>query len=168
MLIILKWSLAGGGTLSVMASSIESVDFKVYIQVFWSKWGIFLPEVYDSWKTGVCTVHLQKQLLENQDLYSTLGCDIKGFLTMRLSVQYWPRWFQDFPAIWLAGPFGANEAHLGICTLPEKKQFFLCEISGFGVSKVFPKENSPYEVFMVTNCPYAAINKWMEKSNNFF
>ena len=32
----------------------------------------------------------------------------------------------------------------------------------------FPKENSSCEVFMVTNCPYAGINKWMEKSNNFW
>ena len=52
--------------------------------------------------------------------YPTLRCDIQGFLAMGLSVQYWPRWFQDFPAIWLAVPFGANGAHLGICTLPEK------------------------------------------------
>ena len=52
--------------------------------------------------------------------YPTLGCDIQGFRAMGLSVQYWPRWFQDFPAIWLAVPFGANGAHLGICTLPEK------------------------------------------------
>ena len=28
-----------------------------------------------------------------------------------------------FPAIWLAVPFGANGAHLGICTLPEKNIF---------------------------------------------
>ena len=41
----------------------------------------------------------------------------------------------------------------------------LCVVSGW--NKVFPKENSSCEVFMVTNCPYAGINKWMEKSNNF-
>ena len=52
--------------------------------------------------------------------YPTLGCDIQGFLAMGLSVQYWPGWFQNFLAIWLAVPFGANGAHLGICTLPEK------------------------------------------------
>ena len=57
--------------------------------------------------------------------YPTLGCDIQGLGAMGLSVQYWPRWFQDFPAIWLAVPFGANGAHLGICTLPEKKSFFV-------------------------------------------
>ena len=28
--------------------------------------------------------------------YPTLGCDIQGFRAMGLSVQYWPRWFQDF------------------------------------------------------------------------
>ena len=65
--------------------------------------------------------------------YPTLGCDIQGFRAMGLSVQYWPRWFQDFPAIWLAVPFGANWAHLGICTFPEKiicvwNKLFLCEI----------------------------------------
>ena len=26
-------------------------------------------------------------------------CDIQGFRAMGLSVQYWPHWFQDFPAI---------------------------------------------------------------------
>ena len=29
-------------------------------------------------------------------IYPTLGCDIQGFQAMWLSVQYWPRWFQDF------------------------------------------------------------------------
>ena len=43
-----------------------------------------------------------------------------------------------FPAIWLAVPFGANGAHLGICTLPEKK-IFLCEISCFCVKLSFLK-----------------------------
>ena len=62
--------------------------------------------------------------------YPTLGCDIQGFRAMGLSVQYWPRWFQDFPAIWLAVPFGENGAHLGICTLPGKI-VFVCEISCF-------------------------------------
>ena len=37
-----------------------------------------------------------------------------------------------FPAIWLAVPFGANGAHLGICTLSEKI-FFVCEIRCFCV-----------------------------------
>ena len=37
-----------------------------------------------------------------------------------------------FPAIWLAVPFGANGAHLGICTLPEKI-FVVCKISCFWV-----------------------------------
>ena len=64
--------------------------------------------------------------------YPTLGCDIQGFRAMGLSVQYWPRWFQDFPAISLAVPFGANGAHLGICTLSEKI-FFVCEMSCFWV-----------------------------------
>ena len=71
-------------------------------------------------------------------IYPTLGCDIQGFRAMGLSVQYWPRWFQDFPAIWLAEPFGANAAHLGISTLPEKI-FSVCEIICFCAKKVFPK-----------------------------
>ena len=91
----------------------------------------------------------------------------QGFRAMGLSVQYWPRWFQDFPAIWLAVPFGANGAHLRICTLLEKS--FLCVKWVVSVrKKFFPKENSSCEVFMVTNCPYAGINKWMEKSYNFW
>ena len=99
--------------------------------------------------------------------YHTLGCDIQCFRAMGLSAQYWPRWFQDCPVIWLAVPFGANEAHLGICTLSEK--IFSClkwAVSGW--NRVFPKENLSCEVSMVTNCPYAGINKWMEKSNIFF
>ena len=98
--------------------------------------------------------------------YRTLGCDIQGFRAMGLSVQYWPRWFQDFPAIWLAVSFGATGAHLGSCTLPEKI-FFVCEISCFGVNKGFLRENSYCEVFMVTNCSYAGISEWMEISNIF-
>ena len=62
--------------------------------------------------------------------YPTLRCDIQGFRAMGLSVQYWTQWFQDFPAIWLAVPFGTNGAHLGRCTLPEKI-FFVCEINCF-------------------------------------
>ena len=100
-------------------------------------------------------------------VYPTLGCDIQGFQAMGLSVQYWPRWFQDLPAIWLAVPFGTNGAHLGICTLPEKIFFCVWNKLFRGEIKVFLKENSSCEVFMVTNCPYAGINKWMEKSNNF-
>ena len=37
-----------------------------------------------------------------------------------------------FPAIWLAVPFRANGAHLGICTL-SGNNFFVCEISCFWV-----------------------------------
>ena len=72
-------------------------------------------------------------------IYPTLGCDIQGFRAMGSSVQYWPRWFQDFPAIWLPVPFGANGAHLGICTLPGKI-VFVCEISCFWLKWSFPKE----------------------------
>ena len=60
----------------------------------------------------------------NYYFYPRHGCDIQGFQAMGSSVQYWPRWFQDFPAISLADPLGANRIHLGICTLPEKKSCF--------------------------------------------
>ena len=85
------------------------------------------------------TPHQAELSSENKEItckflcYPILGCDIQGFRAMGLSVQYWPRWFQDFPAIWLAVPFGANGANLGICTLPEKNycvwnKLFLGEI----------------------------------------
>ena len=116
----------------------------------------------------------KSQLINNRlpgcvmNFYPTLGCNIQGLRAMGLSVQYWPRWFQDFLAIWLAVPFGASGAHLGICTLLVKKSF-LCVKQVVSVwNKVFPKENSSCEIFMVTNCPYAGINKWMEKSNTFW
>ena len=32
----------------------------------------------------------------HMNVYPTLGCDIQGFGAMGLSVQYWPRWYQDF------------------------------------------------------------------------
>ena len=73
-----------------------------------------------------------------RDYYPTLGCDIPGFWAMGLSVQYWPRWFQDIPAIWLAVPLRTNGAHLGICTLPGKIAF-VCEISCFWLKWSFPK-----------------------------
>ena len=56
--------------------------------------------------------------------YPTLGCDIQWSRAMGISVHYWPRWFQDFPAIWLAMPFGANGAHLG--SVPWQKKSSLC------------------------------------------
>ena len=65
--------------------------------------------------------------------YSTLGCDIQGFRAMGLSVQYWPRWFQDFPEIWLTVPFGANGTHLGICTLSEKILSVKKVVSGWNI-----------------------------------
>ena len=86
------------------------------------------------------------------NIYPTLGCDIQCFRSMGFRVQYCLRWSQNFSVIWLDVPLGANEAHLGIWTLPE---FFLYEISCFGWNKVFPTENSSLEVSIVTNCPYA-------------
>ena len=80
---------------------------------------------------------------------------------MGLSVQYWPRWFHDFPAILLAVPFGWNGAHLGICTLPEKN--LLCVWNKLFLGEI---KFSSCEEFMVFNCPYAGTNKWMEKSHN--
>ena len=64
--------------------------------------------------------------------YPTLGCDIQGFGAMGLSVQYWPRWFQDFRrSDWLChseqmGPIWGYVP----C---QKKIFFVCEISCFWV-----------------------------------
>ena len=59
----------------------------------------------------------------------------------------------------------ANGAHLEICFLPE--YLFVCEIICFGGNNVFTKENFSCEVFMMTICPFAWINKYVEKSNNF-
>ena len=65
-------------------------------------------------------------------IYPTLGCDIQGFRAMGLSVQYWPRWFQDFRrSDWLyhseqMGPIWGSVP----C---QKKIFFVCEISCFWV-----------------------------------
>ena len=53
-------------------------------------------------------------------------------------------------------------------SVPCPKKWSLCVkyvVSGW--NKFFPKENSSCEVLMVTNSPYAGINKLMEKSNNF-
>ena len=83
--------------------------------------------------------------------YPTLGCDIQGFQAMGLSVQNWPQWFQNFPAIWMAVPFGANAAHLGICTLPEKNllcvwnELFLDEIK-FCQSRTRPVKSLWWQV----------------------
>ena len=98
-------------------------------------------------------------------LYPTLRCDIQGFRAMGLSVQYWPRWFQDFPAIWLVVmPFEANGAHLGICTFPEKNLLYVWNKLFLG-DKIIPKENSSCEVFMVTKCRYnknfVFISSWL-------
>ena len=64
--------------------------------------------------------------------YPTLRCDIQGFRAMGLSVQYWPRWFQNFRrSDWLyhseqMGPIWGSVP----C---QKKIFFVCEISCFWV-----------------------------------
>ena len=56
-----------------------------------------------------------------------------------------------FPAIWLAVPFGANGAHLGICTLPEKNLFcvwnklFLGEIK-FSQSRTRPVKSLWWQI----------------------
>ena len=53
-------------------------------------------------------------------------------------------------------------------SVPCQKKSSLCVkwvVSGW--NKGFPRENSSCEVFMVTNCPYTGISKWMEKSNIF-
>ena len=82
--------------------------------------------------------------------YPTLGCDIQVFRAMGLSVQYWQQWFQDFPAFWLAVPFGANGAHLGICTLSGKSslcvnKLFLAEIK-FSQRKTRPVKSFWWQI----------------------
>ena len=66
-----------------------------------------------------------KMLIKYLSLYyPTLGCDIQGFGAMGLSVQYWPRWFQDFRrSDWLChseqmGPIWGY--------VPCQKKYFLC------------------------------------------
>ena len=99
--------------------------------------------------------------------YPTLGCDIQVFLAMGSSVQYWPRWFQDFPAIWLAVSFGANGAHLGICTLPEKSRLCVWNMLFLGEIN-FPKRRTClakslwWQIVPVQE----STNEW-KKSNNF-
>ena len=90
--------------------------------------------------------------------YPTLGCYIQGFwamgMMMGFSVQYCPRWLQDFLAIWLAIPFGASGAH-AFALFVWNKLFW----GGIEFSQGWTKPNSSCEVVMETNCPYAGINK---------
>ena len=50
----------------------------------------------------------------------------------------------------------------GVCFLA-RNCVCVCETSCFGVNKVFSRDNSFCEAFMVTICPYAKINKYFEK-----
>ena len=84
----------------------------------------------------------------------------QGLSGRGLSVQYWPRWFKDFPAIWFAVPLGANGVHWIFCVCVWNKLFR-------GKNQIIPKDNLTCEFFMVTNCPFAGINKWMKKNNKF-
>ena len=82
--------------------------------------------------------------------YPTLGCDIQGFRAMGLSVQYWPRWFQDFRrSDWLYH-LEQNWAHLGIWTLPEFfffvwNKLFLCEIK-FSQTRSLPVKSLCWQI----------------------
>ena len=66
-----------------------------------------------------------------------------------------------FPAIWLAVPFGANGAHLGICTLPEKNIFcvwnklFLGEIK-FSQSRTRPVKSLWWQIVPMQE----STNEW--------
>ena len=54
---------------------------------------------YISWYSRQDTYRDTEKLIKIRIVsvyYPTLGCDIQGFRAMWLSVQYWPRWFQDF------------------------------------------------------------------------
>ena len=66
-----------------------------------------------------------------------------------------------FPAIWLAVPLGANGAHLGICTLPEKNIFcvwnklFLGEIK-FSQSRSRPGKSLWWQIVPMQE----STNEW--------
>ena len=84
-----------------------------------------------------------------------------GFRAMGLSVQYWPRWFQDFPAIWLAVPLGANGAHLGICTLPEKNLLCVWNKLFLGEIKLSQRRTRPVKSLWWQNVPMQeSTNEW--------
>ena len=121
---------------------------------------------------NICTLHklhnnnenkfpVFPERLCNKWQYPTLGCEIQGFRVMGLSVQYWPRWFQDFPAIWLAVPFGANGAHLRRA-VPRRKnllcvwnKLFLCEIK-FSQRRTRPVTSLQWQVIPMQE----STNEW--------
>ena len=64
--------------------------------------------------------------------YPTLGCDIQGFRAMGLSVQYWPRWFQDFR--WSDWLYHSEQMGPIWGSVPSQKKIFsVREISCFWV-----------------------------------
>ena len=78
-----------------------------------------------------------------------------------LSVQYWPRWFQDFPAIWLAVSLAANGVHLGIYTLPEKCLFYVWNNLFRGEIKFSQRRTSPMKSLWWQIVPMQeSTNEW--------
>ena len=66
------------------------------------------------------------------DLLSHTWVRYPGFGAMGLSVQYWPRWFQDFRrSDWLC--HSEQMGPIRGCVPCQKKIFFVCEISCFWV-----------------------------------
>ena len=85
---------------------------------------------------------------------------------MGLIVQYWPRWFQDFPAIWLAVPFRANGAHLGICTLPEKNLLCVWNKLFLGEIKISQRRTRPVKSWGWQVVPMQeSTNEWKNLTN---
>ena len=66
-----------------------------------------------------------------------------------------------FPAIWLAVPFGANGAHLGICTLSEKIFFFVWNNLFLGVIKFSQRRTHPVKSLWWQIVPMQeSTNEW--------
>ena len=93
--------------------------------------------------------------------YPTLGFDIQGFRVMGLSVQYWPQWFHDFPAIWLAVQFRANGAHLGNLYLARKNPLCVWNKLFLGEIKFSQRRTRPVKSLGWQTVPMQeSTNEW--------
>ena len=112
--------------------------------------------ILDKWKMIGKNLHFYYQL------YPTLGCDIQCFQAN--TDHGGSRIFRRSDWLYHSEQMGP----IWGCVPCQKKSPLCVKKVVSGWNKVFPKDNSSCEVFMETNCPYAGINKWMEKSNIFF
>ena len=103
----------------------------------------------------------------NKVIYPTLGCDIQGFQAMRFNFQYIPRWFKDFPAIWLAVPRELIEPVWEYVSCQEKN-LSLCEISCFRGWIKFSRRitRTVKSLFWQLGPIQELTNRW-GKNNNF-